>query len=118
MSKLKITVLKRQDPDEIFDELPVKRQDWMVPCELYKDGQEFIIDKLSICLRGFVVAPGRRFIRMLEPCCMEEIYHSLRREESQSLAAPMVCVRLYSSWRESSDFFLFVSIKVNLLGAY
>ena len=48
MSKLKITVLKRQDPDEIFDELPVKRQDWMVPCELYKDGQEFIIDELSM----------------------------------------------------------------------
>ena len=48
MSKLKITVLKRQNPDDIFDKLPVKRQDWMVPCELYEDGQEFIIDKLSM----------------------------------------------------------------------
>ena len=48
MAKLKITVLKRQDPDEIFDELPVKRQDWMVPCELYEEGQEFILDRLSM----------------------------------------------------------------------
>ncbi len=48
MAKLKITVLKRQDPDEIFDELPVTRQDWMVPCEVYEDGQEFILERLSM----------------------------------------------------------------------
>jgi uncharacterized repeat protein (TIGR04076 family) len=48
MTKLKITVLKRQDPDEIFDELPVNRKDWMVPCPVYKDGQEYILDKIAM----------------------------------------------------------------------
>ncbi len=42
-SKLKITVLKRQDPKEIFDEYPVAERDWFVPCDLYQDGQgEFV----------------------------------------------------------------------------
>ncbi len=44
-SKLKITVLKRQDPKEIFDEYPVAERDWFVPCDLYQDGQEFIIEE-------------------------------------------------------------------------
>ena len=48
MTKLKITVLKRQDPDEIFDELPVARKDWMVPCPIYEDGQEYVIDKIAM----------------------------------------------------------------------
>jgi uncharacterized repeat protein (TIGR04076 family) len=48
MTKLKITVLKRQDPDEIFDELPVKRQDWMTPCPVYTDGQEYILDEFAM----------------------------------------------------------------------
>ena len=48
MTKLKLTVLKRQDPDEIFTELPVKRQDWMVPCPVYEDGQEYILEKLAM----------------------------------------------------------------------
>ena len=48
MTKLKITVLKRQDPDEIFDELPVKRKDWMVPCPIYEDGQEYILDRIAM----------------------------------------------------------------------
>ena len=43
-SKLKITVLKRQDPKDIFDEYPVAERDWFVPCEVYEDGQEFIFD--------------------------------------------------------------------------
>ena len=41
--KLKITVLKRLDPSELFETLPVTRRDWMVPCGIYEDGQEFII---------------------------------------------------------------------------
>lgn len=48
MTQLKITVLKRQSPDEIFEELPVARKDWMVPCGLYEDGQEITIDKLAM----------------------------------------------------------------------
>jgi len=46
--KLKITVLKRQDPKEIFDEYPVAERDWFVPCEVYEDGQEFILDELKM----------------------------------------------------------------------
>ena len=48
MTKLKITVLKRLNPDEIFEELPVKRQEWMVPCPIYEDGQEYILDKVAM----------------------------------------------------------------------
>ncbi|MFC1803080.1 TIGR04076 family protein [Thermoproteota archaeon] len=48
MSKLKITVLKRQDPADIFDELPVAKKDWMVPCGIYEDGQEFLLDSLTM----------------------------------------------------------------------
>ena len=47
-SKLKITVLKRQDPKDIFDEYPVAERDWFVPCEVYEDGQEFILDGLKM----------------------------------------------------------------------
>ena len=48
MTKLRITVVKRLDPDEIFDELPVERQDWMEPCDIYMDGQEYILDNLAM----------------------------------------------------------------------
>jgi uncharacterized repeat protein (TIGR04076 family) len=46
--KLKITVLKRQDPKDIFDEYPVAERDWFVPCKVYEDGQEFILDGLQM----------------------------------------------------------------------
>ena len=45
MSRLKITVLKRFDPKEIFDEYPVAERDWFVPCGIYEDGQEFILEE-------------------------------------------------------------------------
>jgi uncharacterized repeat protein (TIGR04076 family) len=48
MTKLKITVLKRTDPDAFLDEYPVKKLEWMVPCPVYGDGQEFILDKPSM----------------------------------------------------------------------
>lgn len=48
MTKIKITVLKRTDPDELFDEYPVNKKDWMVPCGVYKDGQEYILDNPSM----------------------------------------------------------------------
>ena len=44
-SQVKITVLKRQDPKEIFDAYPVKEKDWFVPCKIYEDGQEFILEE-------------------------------------------------------------------------
>ena len=46
--KLKITVLKRQDPKDIFDEYPVAERDWFVPCKIYEDGQEFTLDGLQM----------------------------------------------------------------------
>jgi len=52
MSKLKITVLKRQDPADIFDELPVAKKDWMVPCGIYKDGQEYLLNARTILYGG------------------------------------------------------------------
>ena len=52
-SKLKITVLKRQDPKDLFDEYPVKERDWFVPCEIYKDGQEIIVEENLAMPEGF-----------------------------------------------------------------
>jgi len=54
----KITVLKRTDPDELFDEYPVNKKDWMVPCGVYEDGQEYILDSPSMP-RASAAAPGR-----------------------------------------------------------
>lgn len=48
MTKLKITVLKRQDPNDIFDEFPVAKRDWMVPCSVYEDGQEYVLDSMKM----------------------------------------------------------------------
>jgi uncharacterized repeat protein (TIGR04076 family) len=48
MTKLKIKVLKRLDPKELFEEMPVAEKDWMVPCPVYKDGQEYVIDKIEM----------------------------------------------------------------------
>jgi len=47
-NKLRITVLKRLDPKEIFDEYPVAERDWFVPCEVYEDGQEFLVEGLQM----------------------------------------------------------------------
>ncbi len=47
-SKLKITVLKRLDPKEIFEEYPVAERDWFVPCKVYEDGQEFLVENLQM----------------------------------------------------------------------
>ncbi len=52
-NKLKVTVLKRQDPKEIFDEYPVAERDWFVPCELYEDDQEFILEENLRMPEGF-----------------------------------------------------------------
>ena len=51
--KLKITVLKRMEPSEIFEEMPVKEQDWMVPCRRYTDGQEIIVEENLQMPEGF-----------------------------------------------------------------
>ena len=43
MSDVKITVLKVTDPDGYLDPFPVEKLDWMTPCPVYKEGQEFIV---------------------------------------------------------------------------
>jgi len=47
-NKLKITVLKRLDPKDIFDEYPVAERDWFAPCDVYVDGQEFVLEELGM----------------------------------------------------------------------
>ena len=64
--KLKITVLKRQDPADIFETLPVAKKDWMVPCKLYEDGQEIIVEENQRMPEGFC------------PSAWISIYHNIR----------------------------------------
>ena len=45
--KLKITILKRLNPSELFETLPVAKRDWMVPCEIFEDGQEIILPQVT-----------------------------------------------------------------------
>jgi uncharacterized repeat protein (TIGR04076 family) len=52
-SKLKITVLKRQDPKDLFDEYPVTERDWFVPCAMYQDGQEITVEESLAMPEGF-----------------------------------------------------------------
>lgn len=42
--KVKITVLKRVTPEEVFGEYPLKGEQTSA-CSVYKDGQEFIVDE-------------------------------------------------------------------------
>lgn len=57
--RLKITVLRTLDPSQLFDELPVAAMDWMVPCEIFQEGQEFFVgDNLQIP-EGFCASAWR-----------------------------------------------------------
>lgn len=51
--KLKLTVLKRTDPEEYFDEYPVEKEDWFVPCGIYEDDQEIIVEESLAMPEGF-----------------------------------------------------------------
>jgi uncharacterized repeat protein (TIGR04076 family) len=42
--KVKITVLKRLSPSEVFEKVPVTPIHPLGACELFRDGQEFIIE--------------------------------------------------------------------------
>jgi uncharacterized repeat protein (TIGR04076 family) len=46
--KVKITVLKRFSPSEVFSKSPVTPVEPMNACERLKDGQEFIVDDLQM----------------------------------------------------------------------
>ena len=44
ISDLKITVLRRFHPDEVFgDDYPIEKQEWMGPCYMLDEGDEFIV---------------------------------------------------------------------------
>lgn len=48
VQKVKITVLKRFSPSEVFAESPVTPVGPMEACELFKDGQEFIVEGVQM----------------------------------------------------------------------
>ena len=51
--RLRITVLRRMSPKEIFDKYPVTERDWFVPCDVYEDGQEFTVKEDLRMPEGF-----------------------------------------------------------------
>jgi len=48
LSKVKITVLKRFRPSEVFEKSPVTPVGSLGACELFSDGQEFIVENLKM----------------------------------------------------------------------
>lgn len=48
INKVKITVLKRFSPSEVFESSPVTPTEPLEACELYEDGQEFIVEDLKM----------------------------------------------------------------------
>lgn len=48
MHKVKITVLKRFNPSDVFRKSPVTPVGPLPACELFKDGQEFIVENLRM----------------------------------------------------------------------
>jgi uncharacterized repeat protein (TIGR04076 family) len=51
--KVKITVLKRLNASDIFEEMPVTPLTSVEACELFKDGQEFIVSEDGKMPEGF-----------------------------------------------------------------
>ena len=59
--KLKITVLKRLDPQEMFDTLPVTLKKPMGPCSIFHDGQVIHVDESLRMPDGFCETAWRNF---------------------------------------------------------
>jgi len=51
--RIKITVLRRFSPSEVFKKSPVTPVGALGVCELYKDGQEFVVEKDGKMPEGF-----------------------------------------------------------------
>lgn len=51
--KVKITVLKRFSPSEVFETSPATHVGPFGACELFKDGQEFVVDEDAKMPEGF-----------------------------------------------------------------
>jgi len=52
-NKVRITVLRRFDPSEVFKKSPVKQTASFKSCEDFKDGQEFIVAEDMATPKGF-----------------------------------------------------------------
>jgi uncharacterized repeat protein (TIGR04076 family) len=53
MAKIKITVVKKFTPEEVFNgNVPEYYQNTLTPCPIFEVGQEFIVDNLE-CPEGF-----------------------------------------------------------------
>lgn len=48
INKVKITVLKRFDPSQVFETSPLTPVEPFGPCELFSEGQEFIVKNMSM----------------------------------------------------------------------
>jgi uncharacterized repeat protein (TIGR04076 family) len=51
--KVKITVLRRFSPSEVFETSPVTPPSPFGACELFRDGQEFVVDEDGEMPEGF-----------------------------------------------------------------
>lgn len=56
IKKVKITVLKRFEPQEVFEKSPVTPTGSFGPCDIFEDGQEFIINEDLGIPNGFCQA--------------------------------------------------------------
>ena len=52
-NKVRITVLRRMKPSEVFDKLPVTPASPLAECGLYNDGQEFVVAENGRMPDGF-----------------------------------------------------------------
>jgi uncharacterized repeat protein (TIGR04076 family) len=51
--RVKITVLRRFSPSEVFKKIPVTPVGALDACEVYRDGQEFIVEENGRMPEGF-----------------------------------------------------------------
>ena len=64
INRIKITVLKRSSPSEVFKTSPVTPVDAEAygACEVFKEGQEFIVDNLNMpkafCTKAWMAISG------------------------------------------------------------
>jgi uncharacterized repeat protein (TIGR04076 family) len=68
--KVKITVLKRFSPSEVFETLPVKPIKPLKACGIYEDGQEFIVGTDMKMPEGFCTSAWVSLYNRIETLSM------------------------------------------------
>lgn len=63
--KVKITILRRFHPAEVFEKSPVTSETSFGACELFKEGQEFIVENMSMP-KASVIPPGYQSTAMCD----------------------------------------------------